>query len=97
METREQEPLSRTEKSLYAAQLMQWAVLSSDKQLHIFVDYAAHVDKLDIRIYLGGWKSDTECKNLQFYFEDLTKEKIKEIQKQLAEILNEKIHNGNLS
>ncbi|NBX19358.1 MAG: hypothetical protein EBR08_01340, partial [Bacteroidia bacterium] len=91
METKEQEPLSRTEKSLYAAQLMQWAVLSSDKQLHIFVDYAAHVDKLDIRIYLGGWKEGAEY-NLDFYFEDLTKEKIKEIQKRLAEILNEEIH-----
>jgi len=84
----ETEQLSRTEQSLYVAQLMQWAVLSTHENLHIFCEYYAHVDQLDIRIYCDGWKPDKKIKRIQFYLNELTKEKIAEIQTEIKNILD---------
>ena len=82
------EQLSRTEQSLYVAQLMQWAILSSHENLHIFCAYAAHVDQLEIRIYLDGWKIDRKAQIIYFYLNELTKEKIAEIQTEIKNILD---------
>jgi hypothetical protein len=84
----EPEQLSRTEKSLYCAQLMQWAVLSSHENLHIFLEYAAHVDELQIRIYVNGWKKNKNANKIEFYLNDITKEKIAQIQLEIKNILD---------
>jgi hypothetical protein len=84
----ETEKLSRTEKSLYVGQLMQWAVLSSHENLHIFCEYAAHVDELQIRIYVNGWKKNKNADKIEFYLNDITKEKIAEIQFKIKNILD---------
>ncbi|NBV77938.1 hypothetical protein EBR66_07265 [bacterium] len=82
----ETEQLSRTEKSLYCAQLMQWAILSSHENLQIFCEYYAHVDQIELRIYLNSWKEKAE--KIEFYLNELTKEKIAEIQTEIKNILD---------
>jgi hypothetical protein len=84
----ETEKLSRTEKSLYVGQLMQWAVLSSHENLHIFCFYSAHVDELEIRIYINGWEKNKNANKIEFYLNELTKEKIAEIQLAIKNILD---------
>jgi hypothetical protein len=84
----ETEKLSRTEKSLYCAQLMQWSVLSSHENLHIFCEYAAHVDELQIRIYVNGWKTNKNFNIIKFDLNEMTKEKIAEIQLEIKNILD---------
>jgi len=86
----ETEQLSRTEKSLYCAQLMQWAVLSTHENLHIFCEYAAHIDQLDLRVYVNGWNSNAfnDPKWVKIDLKMLTKEKIAEIQTEIKNILD---------
>ncbi len=91
METSQENKLTLTEQALYCAQLTQWAVLSSDKNLSIFTDYSPHVDLFSIRIFTKGWDNDKNFEKVEFYTDDLTPAKIKEIQKQIATILGDAV------
>lgn len=91
METKQENKLTLTEQALYCAQLMQWAVLSSDKNLHICVDYVASANKFDIFIYIGGISSPLKPQHVNFYVDELTPSKIKTIQKQIAKTLNDAV------
>lgn len=91
METSQENKLTLTEQALYCAQLTQWAVLSSDKNLSIFTDYSPHVDLFTIRIFSKGWDNDKNFEKVEFYTDDLTPAKIKEIQKEIAKILGDAV------
>lgn len=98
METTQENKLTLTEQALYCAQLMQWAVLSSNKNLLIFCEYGAYLNNLIITIFKKGY-CNTQPNNMllnndgviKFYVDELTPAKIKIIQKEIAKILGDAV------
>ena len=99
METSQENKLTLTEQALYCAQLTQWAVLSSDKNLNIICYYNGATNELQLKIYPKGFKEYANKKSnfygahelIQFFVDELTPSKIKTIQKQIAKILNDAV------
>ena len=99
METKQENKLTLTEQALYCAQLTQWAVLSSDKNLSIVCNYNGATNELQLKIYPKGFAEYANKKSnfygahelIQFFVDELTPSMIKTIQKQIAKILNDAV------
>lgn len=99
METSQENKLTLTEQALYCAQLTQWAVLSSDKNLNIICYYNGATNELQLKIYPKGFEEYANKKSnfygahelIHFFVDELTPSKIKTIQKQIAKILNDAV------
>lgn len=99
METNQENKLTLTEQALYCAQLTQWAVLSSDKNLAIVSNYNGATNEFKIKIYPKGFNEYANKQGnfygahetMQFFVDQLTPSMIKTIQKQIAKILNDAV------
>lgn len=55
-------------KKAELTQLVELAVEAKALGHDVFVDYAAHVDSVTVRIYVGGWDTHTDPKTANYVF-----------------------------
>lgn len=63
--------IAEGKKNLKKAELTQLVELAVEAKAlghDVFVDYAAHIDSVTVRIYVGGWDTHTDPKTADYDF-----------------------------
>ena len=82
--------LSNEEKALLSAKLLYFALTFPKGQM--FFNYSGHVELIEIEYWPDKWDSETEIyERKRFYLDQLTEEKIQELNQWKDSLLNDLI------